>query len=797
MILSVLLFCVVILQFPATTTTQLWMAVEAFSSSTSRSAPIIPAVVSSSSSSSSSSIVLFSSVSSSAAELSAREAMERTKNHVQQMTSPTTGTTSMSDTHPMIERKYREYLAYPANVLKKELQTIGLITKGRKPDLARRLAVHEYNQDHPDNTITIDTPATVSATTSVQRNMDDIKNKEKDDGNDNNDDTTTSSSSNDAPFSTGTTSATPTGTINDNTFCGIRLSGTARTALQKAQFLHTPTPIQKNGLPYLNKGESCILHAETGSGKTLAYLLPITEALWHDENNGDDDEEESESNLRYGFIVTPTRELAAQVASVATVLAPPGSIRLLSHPTNLVSEGRYWKERRGTSTHDTNLLQEEMENEDGSLRRLASPRIYIGSAKCIVASLYGDGKMPASPTRKPVAKQILSSTRWIVLDEVDRLLNIKKKGGDGAKTKLGTSKHHEKPAAILTSAVARRTLGQVQIIAASATVGRNLKRELARVLGLPPKSNYPRVISSSSSSDTTSTSTNTNTNNPNHMIRAVTIPDTVTNYIVPVDTTSSGQLLTHAYFVIKNLYKNTTNANQKTLLVLTKSCGISTTHAIGALKHFQCQPEPVSLLDALRGNDNTNNYNDNGNFNDNGGSGSGTNDQQTATGSSSSTNNTEGEKIMGLDQLIDVHRRVTGINSDGIGEDNDDDSNINNNKIKNTTTNSTSSSSSCLLVTGEDTVRGMHIAGLDTVIVVGKPVGPDEYIHIAGRTGRANRTGKVITVASNSNVGGNNNNNDSSSNGSGGGQAQQLQSWSTILNVPFTVLHNINDVSKL
>lgn len=697
------------------------------------------------------------------------------------------------------ERKYREYLAYPANVLKKELQTIGLITKGRKPDLARRLAVHEYNQDHPDNTITIDTPATVSATTSVQRNMDDIKNKEKDDGNDNNDDTTTSSSSNDAPFSTGTTSATPTGTINDNTFCGIRLSGTAQTALQKAQFLHTPTPIQKNGLPYLNKGESCILHAETGSGKTLAYLLPITEALWHDENNGDDDDEESESNLRYGFIVTPTRELAAQVASVATVLAPPGSIRLLSHPTNLVSEGRYWKERRGTSTHDTNLLQEEMENEDGSLRRLASPRIYIGSAKCIVASLYGDGKMPASPTRKPVAKQILSSTRWIVLDEVDRLLNIKKKGGDGAKTKLGTSKHHEKPAAILTSAVARRTLGQVQIIAASATVGRNLKRELARVLGLPPKSNYPRVISSSSSSDTTSTSTNTNTNNPNHMIRAVTIPDTVTNYIVPVDTTSSGQLLTHAYFVIKNLYKNATNANQKTLLVLTKSCGISTTHAIGALKHFQCQPEPVSLLDALRGNDNTNNYNDNGNFNDNGGSGSGsgTNDQQTATGSSSSTNNTEGEKIMGLDQLIDVHRRVTGINSDGIGEDNDDDSNINNNKIKNTNTNSTSSSSSCLLVTGEDTVRGMHIAGLDTVIVVGKPVGPDEYIHIAGRTGRANRTGKVITVASNSNVGGNNNNNDSSSNGSGGGQAQQLQSWSTILNVPFTVLHNINDVSKL
>ncbi|OEU11844.1 hypothetical protein FRACYDRAFT_165958, partial [Fragilariopsis cylindrus CCMP1102] len=54
------------------------------------------------------------------------------------------------------------------------------------------------------------------------------------------------------------------------------LSETAGKALGKAQFT-TPTPIQKNGLPLMMKGESVVLHAETGSGKTLAYLLPITE----------------------------------------------------------------------------------------------------------------------------------------------------------------------------------------------------------------------------------------------------------------------------------------------------------------------------------------------------------------------------------------------------------------------------------------------------------------------------------------------------------------------------------------
>ena len=51
-------------------------------------------------------------------------------------------------------------------------------------------------------------------------------------------------------------------------------------------------------------------------------------------------------------------------------------------------------------------------------------------------------------------------------------------------------------------------------------------------------------------------------------------------------------------------------------------------------------------------------------------------------------------------------------------------------------------------MTGEDTVRGIHLAGLDTVVVVGCASGPDEYIHIAGRTGLNGRRGKVLNVLS-------------------------------------------------
>jgi superfamily II DNA/RNA helicase len=273
---------------------------------------------------------------------------------------------------------------------------------------------------------------------------------------------------------------------------------------------------------------------------------------------------------------------------------------------------------------------------------------------------------------KPEAKYLLQNTRWVVLDEVDRLLDVKKA--------RGSKKKHEKPAAVVTSAIARLTFGRAQVVSASATVGRSLKRELSRVLGLSPKE-WPAVVRGSD----TIGEEEFRSQDPGHLGRAVTIPETVKNYVVPVDTSSVGKLLTSAFYVLKSLTKTKC---RRILLVLTRGSGISTQNTIGALKHFRCQPEPKSLLDVLEAD--------------------------------------------GTDRLIEVHRQVSG--ATGVGESTADDD--------------TNDDEGYLLVTGEDTVRGLHLDGLDAVVVVGRAHGPDEYTHIAGRTGRAGRGGKVINVVS-------------------------------------------------
>ncbi|GMI23118.1 hypothetical protein TeGR_g14359 [Tetraparma gracilis] len=50
-----------------------------------------------------------------------------------------------------------------------------------------------------------------------------------------------------------------------------------------------------------------------------------------------------------------------------------------------------------------------------------------------------------------------------------------------------------------------------------------------------------------------------------------------------------------------------------------------------------------------------------------------------------------------------------------------------------------------MCVATEDVIRGLDIS-LDTVVIVGKAAGPDNYVHIAGRCGRAGRRGSCVSV---------------------------------------------------
>ncbi|MFU8784203.1 DEAD/DEAH box helicase [Aliidiomarina sp.] len=73
----------------------------------------------------------------------------------------------------------------------------------------------------------------------------------------------------------------------------------------------TPTPIQEKAIPAVLDGRDVMAAAQTGTGKTAGFTLPILQLL--------KDGERAKPNQVRVLILTPTRELAAQVAeSVAT-----------------------------------------------------------------------------------------------------------------------------------------------------------------------------------------------------------------------------------------------------------------------------------------------------------------------------------------------------------------------------------------------------------------------------------------------------------------------------------------------
>ncbi len=76
----------------------------------------------------------------------------------------------------------------------------------------------------------------------------------------------------------------------------------------------TPTPIQAQAIPAIMKGQDVMGAAQTGTGKTAGFTLPILEIL----SNGRGGQG-NQANQARCLILTPTRELAAQIAeSVAT-----------------------------------------------------------------------------------------------------------------------------------------------------------------------------------------------------------------------------------------------------------------------------------------------------------------------------------------------------------------------------------------------------------------------------------------------------------------------------------------------
>ncbi|KAB0799222.1 hypothetical protein PPYR_07102 [Photinus pyralis] len=91
-----------------------------------------------------------------------------------------------------------------------------------------------------------------------------------------------------------------------------------------------PTPIQYHCIPEILKNRDVIGAAKTGSGKTLAFALPILQRLCEDPYGV------------FALVLTPTRELAYQIADQFAVIGKPMNLKhcVIVGGMDMVAQGR-------------------------------------------------------------------------------------------------------------------------------------------------------------------------------------------------------------------------------------------------------------------------------------------------------------------------------------------------------------------------------------------------------------------------------------------------------------------------
>ena len=92
-------------------------------------------------------------------------------------------------------------------------------------------------------------------------------------------------------------------------FSGLGLSEPVLAAVDALGYTE-PTPVQARAIPYVLEGRDLLAAAQTGTGKTAAFVLPAMSRLTH----------VARHHGPAMLVVTPTRELAQQIADVCTTV---------------------------------------------------------------------------------------------------------------------------------------------------------------------------------------------------------------------------------------------------------------------------------------------------------------------------------------------------------------------------------------------------------------------------------------------------------------------------------------------
>ena len=204
-------------------------------------------------------------------------------------------------------------------------------------------------------------------------------------------------------------------TFSDSSFPGLGIHQVLASHLEKLK-VFTPTPIQKAAIPKLNSitNRDFIVQAQTGSGKTFAFLLPILHKLvtaaidWESssENHSADADFFSRNTGAFAIILTPTRELAQQIAMVLESLL---------------------KYTRTTSSSETTESAENSKCKHWIVSGLISGGESKKSEKARLRK--GINILVATPGRlrdhlKTTESFSVGNLRWLILDEADNLLHL-------------------------------------------------------------------------------------------------------------------------------------------------------------------------------------------------------------------------------------------------------------------------------------------------------------------------------------------------------------------------------------